>query len=360
MDATSSGTVVTNQPSPSQPSTRQAQVSFTGRSGEYFGIWIVNILLSILTLGIYSAWATVRTNQYFYGHTRIENHAFRYLATPMQILRGRLLAAAIFVCYFAISHFFPLAGVILLFVLFIASPWLLIMSLRFNLRMTSYRQIRFAFHGRFIEAFLIFAVLPIASALTLFLALPWVFKKMDQYIYSNISYGGKPLQFRAGAGKYYVASFASVGAVLLLGFIFGIGVFASLFLLDNGKDLAPLIPFIVIPFYLLTFSLSGAIYGGIVRNHIYNNSELDGVSSFHSNVKIMPYAWLLMSNFLLLIISLGLAYPWTCIRKSRFLAKATALNIQPEADTLIDTVEQKSSATGEEAAGFFDADISLA
>ncbi len=30
---------------------------FTGNGGEYFRIWIVNLMLTIVTLGIYSAWA---------------------------------------------------------------------------------------------------------------------------------------------------------------------------------------------------------------------------------------------------------------------------------------------------------------
>jgi len=38
---------------------------FTGRGTEYFGIWIVNLLLTIITLGIYSAGAKVRRLQYF-------------------------------------------------------------------------------------------------------------------------------------------------------------------------------------------------------------------------------------------------------------------------------------------------------
>jgi uncharacterized membrane protein YjgN (DUF898 family) len=32
---------------------------FTGKAGEYFGIWIVNVSLTLLTLSIYSAWAKV-------------------------------------------------------------------------------------------------------------------------------------------------------------------------------------------------------------------------------------------------------------------------------------------------------------
>lgn len=42
---------------------------FRGTAKEYFKIWIVNVLLSIVTFGIYSAWAAVRTRRYFYGNT---------------------------------------------------------------------------------------------------------------------------------------------------------------------------------------------------------------------------------------------------------------------------------------------------
>src|SRR5438105_15668074 len=68
---------------------------FTGRAGEYFRIWIVNICLSIVTLGIYSAWAKVRRKRYFYGNTLLGDSAFEYLADPKAILKGRVLVLVI-------------------------------------------------------------------------------------------------------------------------------------------------------------------------------------------------------------------------------------------------------------------------
>ncbi|MGH7460351.1 MAG: DUF898 family protein, partial [Longimicrobiales bacterium] len=68
---------------------------FSGRAGEYFGIWLVNVLLSIVTFGIYSAWAKVRTEQYFYANTRLAGASFEYLARPLSILKGRLIAFAV-------------------------------------------------------------------------------------------------------------------------------------------------------------------------------------------------------------------------------------------------------------------------
>ena len=49
--------------------TQRHQIKFHGDGGNYFAIWLVNIFLSVITLGIYSAWAKVRTYRYFYGNT---------------------------------------------------------------------------------------------------------------------------------------------------------------------------------------------------------------------------------------------------------------------------------------------------
>ena len=62
---------------PDAPDNTETPFQFTGTGGEYFKIWIVNILLSIVTLGIYSAWAKVRRKQYFYGNTRVAGSALQ-------------------------------------------------------------------------------------------------------------------------------------------------------------------------------------------------------------------------------------------------------------------------------------------
>ena len=49
--------------------TRELPLEFRATGAEYFRIWIVNLLLTIITLGIYSAWAKVRRLRYFYGST---------------------------------------------------------------------------------------------------------------------------------------------------------------------------------------------------------------------------------------------------------------------------------------------------
>ena len=76
---------------------RKSAVNFHGTGKEFFSIWIVNLLLTIVTLGIYSAWAKVRTNRYLYGNLEIDGHRFAYLAEPLQILKGRIISAILLV-----------------------------------------------------------------------------------------------------------------------------------------------------------------------------------------------------------------------------------------------------------------------
>jgi uncharacterized membrane protein YjgN (DUF898 family) len=71
-----------------QPGDAAVALRFTGQAGEYFRIWIVNVCLSIVTLGIYSAWAKVRRKRYFYGNTLLKDAAFEYLADRKQSSRA--------------------------------------------------------------------------------------------------------------------------------------------------------------------------------------------------------------------------------------------------------------------------------
>ena len=54
------------------PACEPISFQFKGRAGEYFRIWIVNTLLSVVTLGVYSAWAKVKRLRYFYGSTFLD------------------------------------------------------------------------------------------------------------------------------------------------------------------------------------------------------------------------------------------------------------------------------------------------
>ncbi|MCL1036742.1 DUF898 domain-containing protein [Shewanella submarina] len=344
---------------------RTVPVNFSGQAGEFFGIWIVNILLSIVTLGIYSAWAKVRTHQYFYSNTEIDGHRFNYLATPMQILKGRILALILFIAYYVLTSYFPVAGAIAIVVMLFLSPWLINQGMRFHLRMTQYRNVRFSFEGSYGGALAHFILLPIMGVFTLYLAFPWVLKKIDEYLYSNIRYGDLPLQTKLSSSQYYLAALivfvvsGMFGVVAMTVLTASMGIAAMDPEATAAADPSPFAMVAVFAVYIVMIGLVTGIYESYIRNHIFANSKFDDVAEFESELSPFGYGMLHVTNALAIVFSLGLAYPWTKVRKSKYLADATKVTVLPGAEQVVDDKQDGNSAFGEEASQLFDMDIAL-
>jgi len=189
------------QPS-QQVSSRQLGFEFKGDGMEYFKIWIVNVLLTIITLGIYSAWAKVRSNRYFYSNLYLDDSSFRYLAEPMTILKGRLIAVAALIVYSVVTAIAPMIGIVLLIALFFAIPYFINQSIAFNNRMSAYKNIQFRFSATYGEAFMVMYVWPIVGVLTLGILYPMALLKMHQYVVKNSSYGTTKFEYTATYKDY--------------------------------------------------------------------------------------------------------------------------------------------------------------
>jgi uncharacterized membrane protein YjgN (DUF898 family) len=344
-----------------QPTFTRHLVEFTGDAAEFFQIWIVNVLLSIVTLGIYSAWAKVRTNQYFYSHTKIAGHAFRYLANPMQILKGRVIAVAIFGVLALLNHFNPMIGFAVSLLMLFAFPWLLLQSLRFKMRMTSYRNVRFGFHGSYGGFLKYFIGMPLLSVFTLYLLMPYTLKRMDEYVYNNISYGGRRSKLSLEARTYYSTVFKIIGIVFacLLSFLIAamvVTVIGSLM----GDIVTKILGFVVgAAFYIGVVVVSKAMWTCVIRNYTYNNLEVEQLAKFESTLEVGSYAMLLFINTIGVIFTLGLAYPWALVRLQQYRASCTAVLLSDDIEHLTDPLHQASSVFAEEASDLYDIDFAL-
>jgi uncharacterized membrane protein YjgN (DUF898 family) len=343
-------------------SPKTVPVRFYGKAGEFFAIWIVNLLLTFVTLGIYSAWAKVRTYRYFYSNTEVDDHRFSYLAEPLQILKGRIIGVILFGVYFLASSLSPILASVIMLILVIATPFLICASIRFKMRMTAYRNIRFNFTGRYGGAFVTFILLPIAALFTLYLAMPWVLKKMDEFLLTHTTFGNKPVSTEISTGEYYIAAIctALIGAGLF--FIGAIAAGGSLTMLTNPEAALEGMSFtlvILMALYVLVFTLASSFYTARIRNHIFNSSRIDDVAGFISNLSFGRLALLRITNFLALVCSFGFAMPWVKIRTAKLFADATQVTILEGANNVMVDASQSASAVGEEVADVFDIDIAL-
>jgi len=215
-------------------------LAFSGSGGDYFRIWIVNLLLTVATLGIYSAWAKTRRLQYFYRNTRLADASFDFRGDPKAILRGRILAVLLLGALYAAFGTSIEGGLLAGTLVLAAVPWIMRSALRFRLSNTWYRGLPFGFAGTPGKAYLIYLfplgmlffsdavdrLLPdslLSNALFLaYFGWPWMHASMKRYQHMHLLYGdqraGFPLSMNALARPYVriIAVLGAAVAVLLL------------------------------------------------------------------------------------------------------------------------------------------------
>jgi len=328
--------------------TARLPVEFTGNGSEYFKIWLVNIILTILTLGIYSPWAKVRRKQYFYGSTRLKGASFEYLAAPSKILKGRLILVGFIALNSLANNFIPIVGTILGLVFLVLFPWLVVRSLAFNARNSATRNIRFGFSGTVKEAAMVYVLWPFVAVLTLGILFPYVYFRQKKFIVENSSYGTTKFKFSATAKDYYRMFFSAAIPLLI-----GLAAMAAVgFMLPRQFSIAG--AFIALTLYLYLF----AFYSVKTTNLLYNSSRL-GPHRLESTMQIRPYLSLIITNSLATALTLGLFHPWAKIRAMRYKLHHLALKARGDLDGFVAGEQAQVSALGEEAADFFDIDFGL-
>ena len=339
---------------------------FTGTGAEYFRIWIVNLLLTLTTLGIYSAWAKVRRLRYFYGNTSLAGSSFEYHAQPIQILKGRLIAVGALAIYSASIRIWPASMIVLLPLVILALPWVIVRSRKFQMQVTSWRNIRFRFHGTYGQAAAAYIGWAIVSALTLNLMMPRLLYARVKFLLGETSFGSQKFEFTRQPGPYYrffyLTLLLSLGAVLavliilvVIGLIVGVGVGLT-GAATTGTMTAVLIQAISIGAFLIVYLPILAYY-----ESRFVNTTLDGLKigphTVRCNLETNRLASIYVTNVLGMIFTLGLYYPWARIRRMQYQLDSMSVDTVGSLDMFTAAADSTTSATGEELGEFFDVDF---
>lgn len=381
-------------------------VQFNGKGGEFFGIWIVNVLLSIITLGIYSAWAKVRTKRYFYGNTLIAGDNFEYHATPMQILKGRLVAFAIVLLWSVSNSLWPMISALLLLIFYAALPWLLWSNARFDAVMTSYRNVHFSFTSSLKDAYislmgrglgalivmmiyfsLIFSAFGVSTTISIILALgslllmaflyAWVIAGVHKFFANGYKYGDWAFSADIKTGFFIKLYLKAMGIGLLAAMailaLMLVTTFGGLdFNAIQSGDFNSLpddsqIGFVAFAYIgMIVMSIALTAYTAVcIRNYVFTQIRInheesqDNEYQLDSDLTVKGYIWLVVSNFLLQVVTLGIARPWVMVRTSRYLADHTAVIGDMSYLHANDQTNDMKSAVTDEIAEAFDLGIGI-
>lgn len=350
---------------PGHPPAPDRRISFEFRAtgGEYFRIWIVNLLLTIVTLGIYSAWAKVRRLRYFYGNTRLERTAFEYHGKPLQLLKGRLIAFGAYAVFYVAAQIKPWAAIAFFPLAVLGVPWIIMKSRRFQMHMTSYRGLRFRFTGSYGEALRAYIGWPLLSALTLGVLFPRSIWERVNYLLSKSHYGTEQARFTTTRRVFYRFYYITMG----LGFglaAAAIGVFAALAARADSEgepSLGALTTTAGVAFFIAIVgigALVAAYYQKSYLNASFSGLEL-GPHRVESSLQTWPLFVLYLSNFVLIVLTLGLYSPWAKVRQMQYQLENLRVVARGDLDQFVAAAGEGVDAIGEEVGDFFDLDFGL-
>lgn len=312
-------------------------LKFTGSAGEYFKIWIVNLCLSVLTLGIYSAWAKVRRKRYFYGCTLLQGASFEYLGNPVAILKGRVLVVLAFVAYALLKEVHFLIGIVLFFAVAAVLPWVIQRALQFNARNSTHRNVRFGFRGTKMDVFAVLLIGALLVPLTLGLGYPFYIAMKKRIFIDNSSYGNQSFAFSATTGDYYLASMKL--SLAFFGFVVG-----SLITVGVG----------LLPLYLLLRAYAETRFARLA----WRNTHL-GAIGFDCGWTTGGLFGLYLLNTLGIIASFGLLIPWAAIRTARYKLERITLQSAGGLDGFLASAQESVGAVGDEAGELLGFDFGL-
>ncbi len=343
--------------------------TFTGTGSEYFKIWIVNLMLTIVTFGIYSAWAKVRRLQYFYRNTWLNETNFDYHGDPTAILKGRVLAVILFSMYNVSVGLSSIWGLLFLIPLMLVMPVLLYKSLRFRAINTSYSGLRFGFSAQLSESYKTFLLWPALAFLTLFALLPSAHQRLRRFQHGHARFGTSAFEFSASIGSFYAlygrTLLLMLGLLAVLALVFG-GGFATISELagqgaDSDESRAVMIGVFMLAAFLvfiLGVLLIGPYFASRLQNLVWGHTQLAG-HHFGSNLGARGLLWVQMTNLLGILLTFGLFKPFADVRLARYRLEHMWLEPQGALDEFLRDTEQEVAAFGEEAAEIFDVDIGL-
>lgn len=346
---------------------REIPVEFHGNGGEYFRIWIVNLLLTIVTLGIYSAWAKVRRLRYFYGSTSLAGSSFEYHGQPIAILKGRLIVVGFYGLFLGLQYVWPVTQFAIIPLVIFGLPWVVVRSRLFQMRMTSWRGLRFNFHGRYGGAFAAYIGWTLLALVTLMLLWPFALYKQVRYLLGNTAFGTQRFAFTTTTWPFYRIFLGMLGLMLLGGIgaalvMILIGGGFSIFTQAGGAPAAALLGGVagvaMIVCLMLVFALAGAYYRAQFLNVSVGGVEV-GPHRLRSRLETLPLTGILITNLLGMVLTLGLFYPWAQVRLVRYQLSRTSVLAEGDLGQFVAGAQTGPGALGEEAGDFFDVDFGI-
>ncbi|MAD96654.1 MAG: hypothetical protein CMB99_04930 [Flavobacteriaceae bacterium] len=310
------------------------KIKYFGKGSEFAIIYFKNIILTVLTFGIYYPWAKVEILKYHYQSSELDDSRFQFHATGMEVFRGFIKIYLILVILYAYLFFglqtqndFIISIAIGAFYLFfiIIIPFAIHGAVRYRASRSSWKGIYFKYIGSKREIFSIYLKGIILTTLTLGLYGPWLQVELRKYVLQNLRFGNVSFDFKGKGG-----SLLWINVKLILLFYITLGIY-SFWYYKN----------------LWTF---------FIDNTTIKQNDEELKLRFHMSVS--DVFELLVINFILIFFTLGLATPWVTVRTLNFFFRFSEIDgyLDTNAITQV-SYDDYDDAAGDDFLDFLDFDL---
>ena len=383
-----------------QSDIQKHRVSFSGSGGDYFRLWLSNLLLTIVTLGIYTPWARRRRIQYFYRNTLVGADPLDFVASSRNMATSFLLVVVVYALINVMSSagLNAAVGIITLTIAALV-PWLWRSAQRFRLGNTTWRGLRFEFQATTREAYtaawpllaaafviaMLSLLLPAATessatrlpagvgamiAIALFAGVGVVLIGLRfnflQLQMTRTSMGGQLGRFKASFGSFFKVALICLGVALLAYGALAVvlaGSVAALGGLGRGGDMGArmwlfvMLGVAALPLMLAPALITLAAWQALVFRTIWSNAGLSDVARSKCDLKTSAFVGLRAKNIVLTLVTLGLYRPFAAVSEYRMKVESVRVYTRGNIDTLASTLARHKSALGDAAADMVGFDI---
>lgn len=341
---------------PAAPDLTPSRPTYDGRLGELYAIYLRHLVLMIVTLGWSRFWGRTRLRRYLWNHFAILGDRFEYRGRGLELFIGFLLvllvlaglAGGMYLFWRFVLHSRPFAS-FGLFDLFSLSVFLIgfplafvgqYAGLRYRLTRTRWRGIRCGLAGSAWRYGAIATFLSFGNALSMRLLTPVVSVNLARPRISNVRVGSQSFVFAGNAGDIYgrfigyyllnivawivaiVVLFMAIGGTIEeLGIGFTPEELGRLFAQPSLRTVAILLALafgLYIVFGLLILPLR-CWWQAYLFRYLVSRSRAGNVL-FATAISTRQMWGFLVLNYLIVMLTLGLGWPWVLHRTLKLIA----------------------------------------
>lgn len=360
---------------------RQLEIRFTGSGRDYFRIWIVNLLLMLVTFTLYYPWAKARRLRYFHGHTQVDGTPLEFHGNPRTMLRGYLLVAVMFALVSLAGQVSTLAELSALVLVAAIAPALFQSSMRFRLASTSWRGMRFVFSGSTGDAYramlplfmlalllvgavawimrpdhapLWFGSLTAAVILVVVAMLPWLLYRLKRFQHANYGLASLQTGFKAKVGSVYALVLKTLGCAMMF-LLAAIAVVLGWLMLSRGGESDGLLQAVfmstlLVPLLLITYLLGKTYFTAALQNLVWTKTGNRSMR-FVSRLRFSQLFWLSVRNWLLILLTLGLYWPFAAVASTRLRLESVVIKTRQDPGVLVSLLQASDVEASGDAAG---------